>query len=80
MSCELPVIASNVGGIPETLDDSRFLIDPLNTDDIIKKFELIVEMNRLEREKIGIANRKKVLTHFTMDRHLSELRKIYERV
>ena len=77
MSCELPVIASNVGGIPETLGDNRFLVDPINTVDILKKFELIIQMDQAEREKIGLENRQKVLNHFTLDKHVDNLKTIY---
>ena len=80
MSCELPIIASNVGGIPETIDDSRFLVNPMDEQDILKKFELITEMNSSEREKIGFENRNKILRRFTFDIHLKYLQKIYEEV
>ena len=77
MSCEIPVIASNVGGIPEILDNKKFRFNPLDEQDILKKFELIVEMSLEERKKIGILNRKKVLENFTIDKHIKELKKIY---
>jgi glycosyltransferase involved in cell wall biosynthesis len=77
MSCELPIIASNVGGIPETIDDSRFLVNPLDEQDILKKFEQITEMNSSEREKIGFENRKKILNNFTIMKHIHELKNIY---
>jgi len=77
MSCEIPVIASNVGGIPEILDNKKFRFNPLDEQDILKKFELIVEMSSDERKKIGFLNRKKILENFTIDRHIKELKKIY---
>jgi glycosyltransferase involved in cell wall biosynthesis len=80
MSCELPVIASNVGGIPETLVDSRFLMNPLDIEDIFKKFEFILAMDKMEREKIGRTNRETVLERYTINRHVDSLKKIYESV
>jgi glycosyltransferase involved in cell wall biosynthesis len=80
MSCELPVIASNVGGIPETLGDSQFLINPLDSEDILKKLQFIIEMNKKEREKIGRTNREIVLTRYTINKHIDSLKKIYENV
>ena len=77
MSCELPVIGTNVGGIPETIDDSRFLCNPLDEQDILKKFELIAEMSLDERKKIGVENRQKILDNFTIGKHVNRLKKIY---
>ena len=69
-----------MGGIPETIDDSRFLVNPMDEQDILKKFELITEMNSSERKKIGFENRNKILKRFTFDIHLKYLQKIYEEV
>jgi len=80
MSCELPVIASNVGGIPETLEDPIFLCDPLDQNDIQKKIEQIIEMTETERKKIGVANRQRVLNRFTLDKHVSKLKRLYDEV
>ncbi len=80
MSCELPIIASNVGGIPETINDPRFLIDPNNEEDIINKISNIIEMDKNELKKIGSLNRKKILEKFTMDHHVKELENIYNSV
>lgn len=78
MSCELPVIASNVGGIPETLEDKNFLCNPFDQNDMQLKIEQIIIMTDAERRKIGIANRQRVLNHFTLDKHVTQLKRIYE--
>ena len=78
MSCQLPVIASNVGGIPETLDEPRFLVNPQDAQVILKKLEMVITMDKNEREQIGINNRAKVLSSFTLDRHTNQLIDIYE--
>lgn len=78
MSCELPVLASGVGGIPETLEDSDFLIDPYEEKDIETKLEGLVRMTQEERKNIGSANREKVLKRFTLGLHVEKLKKIYQ--
>ena len=80
MSCELPVIASNVGGIPETINDPRFLIDPYDEEDMRKKIENIIEMDHEDLKKIGVLNRKKILNQFTLDNHVKRLKQIYEQI
>ena len=77
MSCELPVIGANVGGIPETIDESRLLMNPWDENDIFKKFESILTMSLGERKKIGVENRQKILDNFTIGKHVNSLKEIY---
>ena len=77
MSCELPVIGANVGGISETIDESRLLMNPWDENDIFKKFESILTMSLGERKKIGVENRQKILDNFTIGKHVNRLKKIY---
>jgi len=79
MSCQLPVIASNVGGIPETLEGC-FLVNPVDISDIEKKFEWAIEMGKAERDRIGRENRDRVLERFTLRHHVLQLKKIYESI
>jgi len=78
MACELPVVASNVGGIPETIADKRFLIDPHDQIDILKKLEMIVELGSSERKVIGKSNREIILKSFTLSEHVNRLNNIFE--
>jgi|SRR2546428_1446320 len=78
MSCELPVIVSDVGGNPDVVEDSRFRFNPLDIQDILDKFALIVEMSPEERKIIGTANRQKILNGFTIEDHTRKLKQIYE--
>ncbi len=80
MSCELPVIAPNVGGIPEIIEDKKFLCNPLDQKDIEQKFEYLIEMSDNERKLIGIKNRQRVLNGFTIDCHVAQLKRLYEEV
>jgi len=77
MSCELPVIASNVGGIPETLEEETFLCNPWDQNSIQQKLEQIIEMSESERKKIGQTNRQRVLNRFTLDIHVGKLKSLY---
>jgi len=79
MSCELPAIASNVGGIPETLEDKNLLFDPWIPSDICESMTHLAE-NADKRKCIGTRNRKLVLEKFTLRDHVANLSSIYNRV
>ena len=79
MSCELPAIASNVGGIPETLEDKNLLFDPWIPSDICETMIHLAE-NPDRRKHIGAKNRKLVLERFTFRDHVANLSSIYDRV
>lgn len=80
MGCGLPAIASNVGGIPESLSDGRFLVDPRSIDDITAKMKSMIDLGEHERRQVGDKNRKVVLDAFTLDRHVQKLYKIFDSV
>ncbi|MEM5777163.1 MAG: glycosyltransferase family 4 protein [Candidatus Aenigmatarchaeota archaeon] len=78
MSCGKPVIASNVGGIPEIIDDgiNGVLIEP---DDhlSLKKALLYILKNREIQIRYGESGRQKVLENFSFKHTVDELKKFY---
>lgn len=78
MSCGIPSIASSVGGVPETIQDPEFLINPWSVEDIMMKMVSLVEMSQEERASLGDKNRETVLREFTMNEHIDNLLRIYE--
>jgi glycosyltransferase involved in cell wall biosynthesis len=79
MASELPVIASGVNGIAETIPEKKYLVNPENTDDIIDKLINFIHLNRSEREELGRNNRSLIVKSFTLEAHISKLIKIYEK-
>jgi glycosyltransferase involved in cell wall biosynthesis len=79
MSCELPVVASNVGGIPETISNQELLINPWETNSICQAMQYLAE-NPTRSRTIGAQNRKTVQTRFTLRQHASRLESIYSQV
>lgn len=80
MSCGLPSIASAVGGIPETIQDTRCLFNPhsqTSSDLVFDRMVFLAEDVR-RRRKIGAANRETVVQRFTLKHHLKCLHQIYE--
>lgn len=76
MSCELPVAASHVGGIPETINDEKLLVNPWEVGDIQKAIQYLGE-NLQRSRNIGMQNRKTVIRKFTLKRHVTTLESIY---
>jgi glycosyltransferase involved in cell wall biosynthesis len=81
MSCGLPVVATEVGGIPEIVEDgvNGFLVQPKHPEAIAER---ILELNEdgALRRKLGEAARRTVLERYTADRVLGQYEEIYEKV
>jgi glycosyltransferase involved in cell wall biosynthesis len=76
MSAGRPVIGTNVGGIPELIDDgvNGYLIEPKNPAQIAEKvIKVFLEGNL---EELGRNARKKA-EEFTIEKHVGNLEKIY---
>ncbi len=81
MSSGSAVIASNVGGIPEMIDDEvdGFLVPPGNPHILAKKILFLLE-NESEMKKISKNARERILREFTSEIMSNKTEKIYERI
>lgn len=79
MSYGKPVVAFNVGGIPEWLEDrvTGFLVKPYDVKEMAKRIDYLLEHPEVARE-MGMRGRKRVEHEFNKEKHLSHLLKIYE--
>ncbi|HYT37492.1 MAG TPA: glycosyltransferase family 4 protein [Ktedonobacteraceae bacterium] len=80
MSAGRPVIGTNIGGIPEIIDDKvdGYLVEPENPEQIADKvIKLFQEANLLK--ELGRNARKKA-EKFSIEKHVENLEKIYEGV
>jgi len=80
MSVGRPVIASNVGGIAEWLDDGEtgYLVNPGNSEQIAEKVIKLFSDRKL-MEQMGKNARKKA-EQFSIEKHANEIEKIYMKV
>jgi len=76
MAAEIPIIATNVGGVPEMLDNCSILIPSKNPDSIGEKIfylinnpELVQEMTRKAREKVE--------KEFSLEKMIEETKECY---
>ena len=81
MSSGLPIVATDVGGIPEQVDEgvNGFLVPVKRPDDIAEAvLKLNADINL--QMKMGDNSRKTVMERYTVDGVLDQYKKVYESV
>ena len=73
---EKPVIATNIGGIPELMKDNEtgFLVEKGNHEQIIEKISFLLENPEIAG-KMGIAGKKFIEENFSWDKIAKEFLK-----
>ena len=74
--CEVPVITTNRGSIPEIADDAAILIDPYDYESLSKEIEKLIEDNGLREELIKKG--KKRLVNFDWRKTAFQILGIYD--
>lgn len=79
MSAKLPIIASNVGGVSELVEDgfNGFLIKRGDYRDLNNKLNILINNKEL-REKMGRKSYQKYKDEFTIERMLDKTFKVYD--
>lgn len=78
-ACALPVIASNVGGLVDLIEDGRtgYLVPPGNPKELAKKI-IDVLTHIKEAKQAGIAARAVILEKFSMEQMAQATEEVYE--
>jgi glycosyltransferase involved in cell wall biosynthesis len=81
LACETPVIATNIGGIPEILPDNEcgILVPSNNPKKLAEAIQFLLDKKGI-RIKFGRRGRIMVEDHFSMDVVVGKLCKIYDEV
>ncbi len=80
MSCGIPVVATDVGGVTEALDENcGFICKPKDHEEIGKR---VVELlnDKALRQKMGENARQKVIDNFTTDKFIKAYENVYHEV
>jgi len=77
LSCGLPIIASNVGGVGEAINSGNGILVE-NEVGQIKEAILKLVSDRELRIKLGEQGRRDVITKFSLEKMLSDIEKIYK--
>lgn len=80
-SCGLPVIATNVGGLPEVIDDNitGILVPPKDVSSTAEAIETLVTNDEL-RLKMGLLGRKKVESEYYWRDNVDKMIELYKRI
>jgi glycosyltransferase involved in cell wall biosynthesis len=80
MCSRLPVIASNVGGIPEIFGGTEIgeLIDPESVDNLASAMIRMAQRSSKDWDKLGEKARDRVLQNFTAEKMIKKYEGLYE--
>jgi len=78
MACGLPIVATDVGGIPEIITDgfNGFLIPPMNEKELCKKLRVLIA-DKIYREGFRQKSIEMIEDEFNFDKKLDKLIKLY---
>jgi glycosyltransferase involved in cell wall biosynthesis len=78
MACELPVVATDCGGVREAVRDGveGFVLPPRDPDRAAAALERLWREPEL-RLRMGRAGRARVLSEYTLERHLNDMETLY---
>jgi glycosyltransferase involved in cell wall biosynthesis len=78
MAAGLPVVSTNVGGIPEVVDDGQtgLLVEPHDPGQLARAIERLVEDREL-RLRLGRSGRARAEREFGLDRTIAAFRRAY---
>lgn len=75
-----PVVCSNIGGLPEIVDDgfTGLLVQPGNAEDLAKKIRYLWEQPALCK-KMGNAGRQKAVREYSQEKYYERLMGVYQK-
>ena len=74
MAAKIPVIATNVGAVPEIIDNGKngFMVSPKNSNEIASRIKEILASDHLKRE-LGIQAHQTIIFKFSEDKMVKEI-------
>ena len=78
MACELPVVATKVGGIPEAVREGKtgYLVAPKDVAGLVEAIEKLIR-DPDYAQKMGKNGRQRVLDEFSWDQHTEKMMALY---
>jgi glycosyltransferase involved in cell wall biosynthesis len=79
MACEIPVIGSNSGEIPNIIEGTGLIFQEGDVIDLVKKLEVLITDREL-KESIAKKGRSKVLANYTQKKIAEDTYKVYKKM
>jgi polysaccharide biosynthesis protein PelF len=79
MATGRPMVATDVGGVREAIDDTGFVVPPRNPEEVARACLTLLGNTELRRT-MGVAARARALTSFALDSFLGVYRRLYYEV
>ena len=79
MSCEVPVIGSNSGSIPEILEDAGYIFQENSLQELIRMIHSLMQ-HPDKTEEIGRLGRERVVKHYSEDMMCKQVMNMYQRL
>lgn len=78
MAMKIPVIATTVGGLPESIEDGKtgILVPPEDVGSLEKAIKYLIE-NQVVRENMGEEGKKRVEKKFSLENNVSRTEELY---
>lgn len=82
MFLKIPVLCSNVGGIPEFVKDGEngWLFNPQNIEELASKLNEIMQMDSSSLTEVGLNGYREVCDKFTVEKYIDNLEGFYNRL
>ncbi len=78
MAMEKPVVATDVGGVRELVDDAGSIVSAHNSEALAGAMMAVMRMSAEERAAQGRSARERIVQHFSMDARASDWERLYE--
>ncbi|HYO19079.1 MAG TPA: GT4 family glycosyltransferase PelF, partial [Dermatophilaceae bacterium] len=76
MACGRPVVATNVGGVPEAVGDAGILVPSQNPSALAEACAFLLD-DAPERQRLADHGRRRVESHFSLERMINRFRDTY---
>lgn len=78
MACELPVVATDCGGVKEVLGEQHWLVKPKDAYGLSEKIVEIMSMTEDQRKSLGKQHRRRVEKFYSLDSMYKNYERLYK--